>query len=74
MQLDEYSDFLAPDDIRIKGHRIGASRCEPKNKSNAGHVDLFSHFGKKFCILIYIDRSSKIINKHFPQNARFHYI
>ncbi len=23
MQLEEYFDFLAPDDIRIKGHRIG---------------------------------------------------
>lgn len=23
MQLGEYFDFLAPDDIRIKGHRIG---------------------------------------------------
>lgn len=23
MSLDEYFDFLAPDDIRIKGHRIG---------------------------------------------------
>lgn len=23
MQLNEYFDFLAPDDIRIKGHRIG---------------------------------------------------
>jgi uncharacterized protein (DUF433 family) len=23
MQLDEYFDMLAPDDIRIKGHRIG---------------------------------------------------
>jgi uncharacterized protein (DUF433 family) len=23
MQLEDYFDFLAPDDIRIKGHRIG---------------------------------------------------
>ena len=23
MQLEQYFDFLAPDDIRIKGHRIG---------------------------------------------------
>ncbi|MCU0542556.1 MAG: DUF433 domain-containing protein [Oscillatoriaceae cyanobacterium Prado104] len=23
MELNEYFDFLAPDDIRIKGHRIG---------------------------------------------------
>ena len=23
MWLDQYFDFLAPDDIRIKGHRIG---------------------------------------------------
>lgn len=23
MQLEEYLDFLGPDDIRIKGHRIG---------------------------------------------------
>lgn len=23
MQLEEYFDFLSPDDIRIKGHRIG---------------------------------------------------
>lgn len=23
MQLEEYFDFLAPDDIQIKGHRIG---------------------------------------------------
>ncbi|NEO76071.1 MAG: hypothetical protein F6J99_07355 [Moorea sp. SIO4G3] len=23
MQLEEYFNFLAPDDIRIKGHRIG---------------------------------------------------
>lgn len=23
MQLEEYFEFLAPDDIRIKGHRIG---------------------------------------------------
>ena len=23
MQLEEYFDFLGPDDIRIKGHRIG---------------------------------------------------
>jgi uncharacterized protein (DUF433 family) len=23
MQIEEYFDFLAPDDIRIKGHRIG---------------------------------------------------
>lgn len=23
MQLEEYFDFIAPDDIRIKGHRIG---------------------------------------------------
>jgi len=23
MQLEEYFDFLAPDDIRIKGHRVG---------------------------------------------------
>ena len=23
MQLDDYFDFLAPDDIRIKGTRIG---------------------------------------------------
>ena len=23
MQLEEYFDFLAPDDIRLKGHRIG---------------------------------------------------
>lgn len=23
MQLEEYFDFFAPDDIRIKGHRIG---------------------------------------------------
>jgi len=23
MQLEDYSDFLAPDDIRTKGHRIG---------------------------------------------------
>lgn len=23
MQLDDYFDFLSPDDIRIKGHRIG---------------------------------------------------
>jgi hypothetical protein len=23
IQLEEYFDFLAPDDIRIKGHRIG---------------------------------------------------
>jgi len=23
MQLEDYFDFLAPDDVRIKGHRIG---------------------------------------------------
>lgn len=23
MQLEDYFDFLAPDDIRIKGHRVG---------------------------------------------------
>ena len=23
MQLEDYFDFLSPDDIRIKGHRIG---------------------------------------------------
>ena len=23
MQLEDYFDFLAPDDIRVKGHRIG---------------------------------------------------
>ena len=23
MQLDDYLDFLAPNDIRLKGHRIG---------------------------------------------------
>jgi len=23
MQLDDYFDFLSPDDIRLKGHRIG---------------------------------------------------
>src|SRR5439155_26498085 len=23
MQLEDYFDFLAPDDIRLKGHRIG---------------------------------------------------
>jgi hypothetical protein len=23
MQLEDYFDFLRPDDIRIKGHRIG---------------------------------------------------
>ena len=23
MQLEDYCDFLLPDDIRIKGHRIG---------------------------------------------------
>lgn len=23
MQIEEYFDFLAPDDIRLKGHRIG---------------------------------------------------
>jgi hypothetical protein len=25
MQLEDYFDFLSPDDIRIKGHRIGTS-------------------------------------------------
>ncbi|MBM3128070.1 MAG: DUF433 domain-containing protein [Chloroflexi bacterium] len=23
MQIEEYFDFLAPDDIRVKGHRVG---------------------------------------------------
>ena len=27
MQLEDYFDFLAPDDIRIKGHRIGIETC-----------------------------------------------
>ncbi|WP_193198885.1 hypothetical protein [Nostoc sp. MG11] len=46
MQLENYFEFLAPDDIRIKGHRIGIRYLElsqrllvtDNRKSMPGHL------------------------------------
>ena len=43
MQLEDYFDFLSPDDIRIKGHRIGIDNVLDYYKDGYTPEEIASH-------------------------------
>ena len=44
MQLEDYFDFLAPDDIRIKGHRIGIDNVLDYYLNGCNATEIARHF------------------------------
>jgi len=44
MQLEEYFEFLDPDDIRIKGHRIGIDNVLNYYFKGCSPEDILEHF------------------------------
>ena len=44
MQLEDYFDFLSPDDIRIKGHRIGIDNVLDYYLNGYSPEEIATHF------------------------------
>jgi len=75
MQLEDYFDFLAPDDIRIKGHRIGIDNVLEYYLNGYTAEQIATHFPglsleKIYATLTYYHHNQLEINRYLLRLKR----